>query len=357
VNGTRVSANRQPSALIVGVEFDRANISAALIDDRAHILTSEEAQTPQRTTRAAVATLTKLILDVASSKERGKSAIGAVGISVSGLIDPSTERVTVPGLKGWTRVALSQLIGEGLSDSGYDIRTPNSEKRARAQHSPSSHPAMTIHSQAACLAAAESWYGAARGKGNVIYVSIGEEVEVGILINGRALRGSNGWAGSAAWLGLSENFRPEYQSRGCLATEATIPSLTRRAIEEWSGSSSTMLGKLIKADPTQLDVTTIIRAARGKDALALKVINETCRWIGRGIANLSSILDPQAVVIGGQLGLSLKPFLDEIRKEAHRWLPPEVANHCRIVSPALNERAGALGAARFAQLKSISSDQ
>ena len=40
----------------------------------------------------------------------------------------------------------------------------------------------------------------------------------------------------------------------------------------------------------------------------------TCRWLGRGIANLISILNPEAIVIGGELGAALKPFLDEIRE-------------------------------------------
>jgi glucokinase len=334
--------------MTIGVEFDRANIAGALIDERARVLARQRTETPQRTTRAAVGAIAKLILGLASAKERENGLISAVGISVPGLVDPPTERVTIPDLKGWTRVALRQLVEEGLSDSGHDIRTPVNERRARAQHSFSSHPLIAIYSQVACLTAGESWSGSAKGKKNVVYISLGEEIEVGILADGRLLQGSSGAAGAASWMSLSENLKPGYEARGCLATEAGAGSLTRRAIEGWSEGSFSLLSRLIKADPTHLDAPTIIRAARGGDPLALQVINETCSWMGRGIANLISVLNPDVVVIGGELGSSLQPFIDEIRDVARRWASPEAMKQCRMVNASLGENAGVLGAARLA---------
>lgn len=341
---------REASSLVIGVDFGRSNITAGLIDENARLLVKQQIATPLRTTRAVARAMMESILSLASTPERGKSAIRAVGVCVPGTIDPFTERVTISGLKGWTRLALRQMIEEGLSDSGYDIRTPADEKRARARHSNSPHPIMIINPQSACAAAAESWIGAARGKSDVVYFSIGEDIEAGILIDGQVLRGAGGQAGMAGWMALSEDFKREYESRGCLAAEATIASLTRRAIEEWSESSATMLSKLIKSDPAQLDCATIIRAARGGDGLALRVVNETCRWIGRAAANLISLLNPQTVVIGGDLGLSLKPFNDEIREEVRKWVSPEVLRQCRVVSASVGEKAGLIGAARLAWL-------
>ncbi|MBO0722526.1 MAG: ROK family protein, partial [Blastocatellia bacterium] len=71
-----------------------------------------------------------------------------------------------------------------------------------------------------------------------------------------------------------------------------------------------------------------------------------------GIASLISILNPAAVVIGGSLGLSLKPFFDEVREEAERWSPPNRSKTCRIVGASLGDDAALLGAARLAWLKS-----
>ena len=112
-----------------------------------------------------------------------------------------------------------------------------------------------------------------------------------------------------------------------------------------------MLGGLIKADASRLDAAMILRAARGGDKLAVKVVRDTCHWIGRGAANLISILNPDALVIGGELGVGLKPFLDDIREEARRWAAPEAAKQCRIVSASAGANAGVIGAARLGLLQ------
>ncbi len=101
----------------------------------------------------------------------------------------------------------------------------------------------------------------------------------------------------------------------------------------------------------QLDDAVIIRAARGSDSLALNSVTASCRWIGRGVANMISILNPDVVVIGGRAGLMLKPYLDEIREEAALWAMPASARQSRIVNATLGERAALLGAARLAFLK------
>jgi glucokinase len=127
--------------------------------------------------------------------------------------------------------------------------------------------------------------------------------------------------------------------------------LKRRVIEGWDGSAKSVIGHVIKDDEAHLDDAAIIRAARGSDALALNSVNAACRWIGRGVANLISILNPDVIVIGGRSGLMLKPYLDEIREEAARWTNPASARQSRIVNATLGDKAALLGAARLAFLR------
>src|SRR5262249_40376426 len=115
--------------------------------------------------------------------------------------------------------------------------------------------------------------------------------------------------------------------------------------------AKSVIGHVIKDDVAQLDEAAIIRAARGGDALALNSVIETCRWIGRGVANLISILNPDVIVIGGRVGLMLKPYLDEIREEAGKWAMPVSARQCRIVNATLGDKAALIGAARLAFLR------
>ena len=139
-----------------------------------------------------------------------------------------------------------------------------------------------------------------------------------------------------------------FRSRGCLTVEAAGPALKRRVIEGWDGDAKSVVGNLIKDDLAHLDDAAIIRAARGGDTLAFNSVDETCRWIGRGVANLVSILNPDAIVIGGRLGITLKPYLDHIREEAGRWAMPASARQCRVAGATLGDKAALIGAARLA---------
>ena len=77
-------------------------------------------------------------------------------------------------------------------------------------------------------------------------------------------------------------------------------------------------------------------------------MQETCAWIGRAAANLICLLNPEAVVLSGKFGISLKPFISEIRREAKKWSPPSALKQCQIVCAKPDEQAELLGVAKLA---------
>ncbi len=236
----------QVSSHVIAIEFDRTKIIGALVNENGRVVEEREIDMPQRTTRAAAAEMTKMIVTLAVSKSRAGSVINALSFSVDGIVDPPTGRVSISGMKNWTRVALLQMVEEGLKGAGIDIRISPDEKRARAKLSESPHPAMLINSRAATMAAGEAWAGAARGKKNVVYLSIDESIEAGIIVDWRVVHGAGGFAGAAGWLALSEGFKREFESRGCLTTEAGGAALKRRVIEGWDGNAKSLIGNMIK---------------------------------------------------------------------------------------------------------------
>ena len=346
------SATRSPQPalpmLFPGVTIDPSSIRAALVRDSGRIVAERAVQTPTRTTRAAIEAVTELLLDLAADQERSGHGIESIGFAVAGRVDPTTGRVTIPELKGWTRLPLLASVEAALDESGHDIRRPKGETRGRAVHSASAHPSMTVVPRAAAMAAGEAWSGAARGRRNVVYLSLGHQVEAGLLVEGRAILGASGAAASVDWLAVRDEFKEEYAAAGCFGTEATLGALPRHAIERWSGSADSVLAGLIKTDPTAVDAAMIVRSAAGGDTLARAAVQESCRWIGRGLANLLSILNPEVILLGGEFGRLLRPHLDDIREEARRWISPETARQSRILSATLGENAALIGAARLA---------
>ena len=188
---------------------------------------------------------------------------------------------------------------------------------------------VVIDSDRAGYVTGEAWCGAARGVRDVVFVAVGTGIGVGILAEGRVLRGVHGTAGSAGWAALSSRWDDEFARCGCWESQAAGPAIARRF-----------------GDGTAADV---VAAARGGDQRARAILDDAAAWTGRGIATLVSVIDPAIVVLGGGVMHGAgELLLDPIRAEVVRWAQPIAARDCRVVLSTLGEDAGLLGAARLA---------
>jgi glucokinase len=233
------------------------------------------------------------------------SEVAAVGIIVPGIYTAATGSAWCPNLWGADEVPL-------LATLRRKVQAP-----------------LAIDSDRAGYVLGEAWLGAARGLRDVVFVAIGTGIGVGILSGGRIVHGAHGIAGAAGWFALDPDWKEAYRQTGCWEAEAAGPALARR----------------YGAD----DAADVVRAARQGDSHARGAIDAAVRYTAMGIANLISLLNPEAVVLGGgvvQGGGDL--LLEPIRSEVLRWAQPIAAARCRIELTQLGEDAGLLGAARLA---------
>ncbi len=348
----RRTASRVPA--VIAMELQSQQALAALVNETGRLLLTERVPIQQPTVRATVAALSQLILTLAQAPERKAISIKGIGISVPGHVDQRAARVSFTHHDSfhWERVPLSAMIERTLETSGIDIRVAASASPAREAKMASGHPPFAVYANRDTQVAAEAWCGAAAGKANVVLLSLDAPMSAGMLVDGKVLHGINDLAGALGFCALGETHKPEYAAQGALAFEANEAALVRRALEQWTADADSLLSQLTLADPTQLTAPMIVRAARSGDPLALQIVEETCGWIARAIANVISLLNPEAVVLSGALAMRLKPFLSTIRRETKRWTNPQAMKHCQIVSAKLGEQARLLGAARLAWLNS-----
>ena len=339
-----IARARQPLApLVIAATFDHAAVTAALISNAsARPLATHGVPLKQLTTRSVTAALVAACAALVEHEARAGAAIKAVSLAAPGQLDPRSGRITLNDWQGWTRVALAQQVERALGAAGIPLLCADD-----GEHTTMSLP-VWLNTSIIAQAAAESWTGAARGKTHVVYVELGEQINTGILIDGQAFYGADGLAGAAGWLAVGEEFKHEYDGMGCLNAESGKRGLVRRVLEEYDGDASSMLGSLVMNAPEQLTPEMIVRAARGGEAFAQKVVTENCRWLGRGLANLISLFNPEAIVLGGELGRALNPFLDEIREEARRWAFKTSGSNCSIALAKPDDNAALIGAARLA---------
>ncbi len=204
-----------------------------------------------------------------------------------------------------------------------------------------------VNAGLAC-AVAEQWCGAARGLSTVVALSTGEHVTSGVILNGMPWTGANGLAGSVAWLSINPVEREDYRRLGGLEAEVSSPGIVRRIIWRIKSGDQSVLTPQHGGDLSRVTAEHVFQAARSGDGVSVSVIKDTAKYIGMALSNLTVILDPEAIVLGGMIATSGDVLLESIRLECSRRLGPAQAERIRIVLSPLGSDAAAIGAARIA---------
>ena len=282
---------------VLAVDFGGTKTALARVDAQGTV-TSRIKLPAQRTLDASVDQIVHALEDAA-----------AVGVIVPGIYTPSSGAAWCPNLWGIEEVPLLDRLQQRIG-------VPSA-----------------IDSDRAGYVLGECWLGAGRGLRDVAFVSISTGIGVGILSNGVVLRGAHGIAGAAGWFALDPAWKDSYGAMGCWEAEAAGPAIARRFDAP--------------------DAAAVVQAARAGDPAASAVLTHAARYTAMGIANLISVLNPEAVVLGGGVMQGAGDLLlDRIRADVLRWAQPIAASRCRIELTELGEDAGLLGAARLALMLS-----
>jgi predicted NBD/HSP70 family sugar kinase len=182
-------------------------------------------------------------------------------------------------------------------------------------------------------ALAEATFGAGRGKRNLFYVMLSEGIGGGVIVDGRIYLGRAGAAGELGHIVVD----PDGQvcrcgNRGCLATVAGGAALTA-ALRQMHGPEMT--------------VDELVALAHNGDPGAARLIADAGHAVGRVLAGTCGVLDPELVIIGGELAPAGQPLLDSVTTSLERWISP-ASGHYPVALGALGAKAEVLGAIALA---------
>jgi glucokinase len=253
----------------------------------------------------------------------------AGGVAVPGLVRRSGT-VWAPNLPGWERVPLGSRLQKSL---GIPV---------------------IVESDRNAAAVGETWMGAARGKEDAVLLTIGTGIGAGIISGGRLIRGAHELSGCAGWLVVTDSYPSEARRIGQLETFAAGPAVARAASKLLEQGATSTLTDLILGELTGLAVA---KAARTGDKLARQVFENLGEVLGRGVANIISLFDPEVIVIGGGMADSADLFLPTLMKTARKFAQPLSAPQTKIRVSQLRGDANLLGAARLAWDAAINSDR
>jgi glucokinase-like ROK family protein len=194
------------------------------------------------------------------------------------------------------------------------------------------------------IALAELKLGSVRNRKNAIVINLGWGVGLGMIINGKLFRGHNGFAGEFSHIPLFDNNKLcSCGKSGCLETEASMLVVLEKAKEELSKGRVSIIKKV--SDDVEEASADIINAALKGDQLAVELLSRTTYNIGRGIAILIHILNPELVVISGRGALAGNMLLPPIQQAVNKYCIPRLAAYTEIVVSSFSNNAELIGAA------------
>lgn len=320
---------------LIGLDIGGTKLAAVIADRDGTILQKVRRPTDAaRGPKAIVGTLCDMVREVASLASVALTEVAGIGVSCGGPLDTGTGVVySPPNLPGWDGIPLKAWLEETLNLSAFVENDANAE------------------------ALAEWLFGAGRGYRNVVYMTMSTGIGGGLILDGRLYRGTCDAAGEVGHMTLvPDGPRCGCGKRGCLEALCSGPSIARRArelvaaqhIDTSLGRTQTESGSLmldlVNGDVNAITAETVMDAARRGDRAALRIVDETARYMAQGLGNIVNVLNPEIIIIGTIIvkagDLLLGPIRDYLRQETWERLYRTV----QIVPAALGDAVGDLAA-------------
>lgn len=278
-------------------------LAAAIADEHGHIL----AELTEPTDRRGAAHVAEQIAACATrlAVSAGLAPTGArhVMIGIPGAIDPGTGRVSLtPNIDGLDRFDVLGFLRERFG------------------------PGAAIENDVNLAMLGERAQGCATGCSNAAFLALGTGTGLGLLLNGRLLRGAHGAAGEIADLPLGHD------------PASPDPPLAN-AFEREVGSLAIVERYRRMGGTAAVTVRDVFGLLEDGDGTAAAVLETTARWVSLAVVTLQALLDLELIVLGGSIGV--RP---ELWERVERTLPAFFSRPIRLSPSRLGDRAGLIGA-------------
>lgn len=202
-----------------------------------------------------------------------------------------------------------------------------------------------IDNDSSLIALAELRLGAARHRQNVMVINISWGIGLGLILKGELFRGYNGFAGEFSHIPVFMNNKMcSCGKSGCLETEASLLIMAEKAVTELQQGKISLL-KDLPRDHVGGTIQAIMEAAVKGDKFAVGLFSEAGYNIGRGIAILIHLLNPELVVLSGRGAAAGRLWLPPIQQAINEHCIPKIAENTEVTISTLCFQAGLTGAA------------
>ena len=192
--------------------------------------------------------------------------------------------------------------------------------------------------------------GCVKGEKNIIFVNISWGLGIGIIIDGKIYTGKSGFSGEFGHINVFDNeILCHCGKKGCLETEASGSAIYRILQERIKKGECSILSGRANNQELPLTLDEIISAVNKEDLLCIEIVEEIGQKLGKQIAGLINIFNPELVIIGGTLSLT-DDYIAQPIKTAIRKYSLNLVNQDSVITVSkLKDRAGIVGACMLAR--------
>jgi predicted NBD/HSP70 family sugar kinase len=211
-----------------------------------------------------------------------------------------------------------------------------------------------LENDSRAMAYGEFCCGVVNGEKNVLFINIDYGIGMGIQINGQLYYGKSGFAGEFGHIPIFDNeIICHCGKKGCLETEASGNALIRAFVQRLEdGATSIVTKKHPRFSDIRLD--DITEAANKDDMLSIELIAQLGEKLGRGIATIINLYNPELIILGGSLSLTGDTILLPVKSAINKYSLSIVSNDTQLKLSKLGERAGVMGACLLVRDKLLS---
>jgi N-acetylglucosamine repressor len=311
------------SLYVLSIDVERYVTRMALFDNQHNCISGIQSYTLEISQDfTELEKLYRLALQLIKDHQIDNAKLAGVGICMAGLVSSTNG-------KNYT-----YFIDKDNPDNGQSIKAYFESKFNKP---------VFIENDVKSAALAEYRFGLAKDKNDVVVISMDWGVGIGIIMGGKLRKGAQGFAGEFGHIPMVENGLLCHCGKvGCLETVASGAALSRLAKEGIESGKSTMLSLLPSAD--RIEPSTIIDAALKGDQFSINLLAEIGQHLGKGIAILIQLLNPELIILGGEIARAQQYITVPVQQAINTYSMAQLSHSTYIALSTLGSEAKILGA-------------
>lgn len=302
----------------IGVDIGGTTVKLGLFDRQGQVLEKWEIPTVQEDQGSHILPdIAVAVKDRMASRGLTKDEILGVGVGAPGPVD--TEGTVYKAVNlGWDVFNIPQVLQAQLD---LPVKAANDANVA---------------------AFGEMWQGGGKGHANIVAVTLGTGVGGGIIVNGSILTGATGAGGEIGHIHIEDN-EPDpcgCQNHGCLEQYASATGVVRLARRRLAQDQEPS----ILRSRSELSAKAVWDAVKAEDRVAVQIAKQFGEYLGKGLAAVAAVVNPEVFVIGGGVSKAGEILFDYIRPAYEKYVFHGCRN-ARFALATLGNDAGIFGAA------------